>query len=243
MKCRIGSCELGTVPKTAAIVDDFLPMREITAIKKMGADLLEIRVDGFNKDIDAVCAYLGAVKKNVRMPLIGTIRENKWTKGNRPFLFSKILPLVDAIDIEIDAPERKRIIQLAEEKTVIVSEHDFEKTPSDAALERIVTKAAALGCDIVKIAAMADCREDVVRLLEFTRCCSIPIVAFSMGEHGTVSRVVSMLFGSLYSYGFIKEANAPGQIHLRTLVEDLRRYYPEPGSPSKRRTIPAKKIK
>jgi 3-dehydroquinate dehydratase I len=226
-KCRIGTCELGCLPRTAAIVDDFLPMREVAAIKKIGADLLEIRVDGFSKDIDTICDYILRIKKTIRLPLIGTIRENKWTKGNRPFLFSKILPLVDAIDVEIDAPEIKRIIALAGEKTVIVSEHDFVKTPGDAALGRIATKAAGLGCDIVKIAAMAQCREDVIRLLEFTRSCAIPIVAFSMGEIGAVSRVMSMLFGSLYSYGFIKKANAPGQIHLRTLVEDVRRYFPE----------------
>jgi 3-dehydroquinate dehydratase I len=225
--CRIGKCSLGVLPRTAAIIDSFLPMREVAAIKKMGADLLEIRVDGFPGNIDAIVDYIAKVKKNTRLPLIGTIRENARTKGRRPFLFSKIMPLVDAIDVEVDAPERKELIRLAAGKTVIVSEHDFTGTPGDAELMGIVKTARGLGADIVKIAAMARCREDVIRLLEFTHRCAMPVVAFSMGEHGSISRVLSMLFGSLYSYGFIKKANAPGQIHLSELVEQMRRYYPE----------------
>ena len=225
--CRIGKCTLGKVPRTAAIVDHPLPMHEIKKLKELGTDLLEVRVDGFDMDIDMVGDYLKKVKRTIGLPLIGTIRENARTKGKRPFLFSKIIPLVDAIDIEIDAPIAARVITMAAEKTIIVSEHDFSGTPNDAVLSRIVKRASSLGCDIVKIAALARCREDVVRLLEFTHRCTIPIVAFSMGEYGSVSRVLSMLFGSLYSYGFIKTANAPGQIHIRKLLEELRRYYPE----------------
>jgi 3-dehydroquinate dehydratase-1 len=215
------------VPRTAAIVDHPLPMHEIKKLKELGTDLLEVRVDGFDMDIDMIVDYIKKVKKTIALPLIGTIRENARTKDNRLFLFSKIIPLVDAVDIEIDARESKQVIRRAAGKTIIVSEHDFSGTPNNAVLSRIVKRASALGCDIVKIAALARCREDVVRLLEFTHRCTIPIVAFSMGEYGSVSRVLSMLFGSLYSYGFIKAANAPGQIHIRKLIEELRRYYPE----------------
>jgi 3-dehydroquinate dehydratase I len=224
---RIGKCELGAVPRSLAIVDDFFPMHDIKKLKKLGADLLEIRVDGFDGDIDAICDYIIKIKKTVSLPLIGTIRENKRTKDERIGYFTKIIPLVDAIDIEIDAPIGKQIIKMAKGKTVIVSEHDFSGTPSNANLRRIVKKAFSLGCHIVKIAAMASCREDVARLLAFTRECKKPIVAFSMGEHGSISRVLSPLFGSLYTYGFVKKANAPGQLHIGKLIEQLRCFYPE----------------
>jgi 3-dehydroquinate dehydratase-1 len=224
---RIGTCTLGVIPRTVAIVDDFLPMNEIKKIKGYGTDLLEIRVDGFPGDIETICDYIIHIKTAFSLPLIGTVRENKRTENDRIALFAKILPLVDAIDIEIDAPIAAKVIAMASKKTIIVSEHDFSGTPKNAVLGRIVRRASALGCDIVKIAALARSREDVVRLLEFIRRCTIPIVAFSMGEYGSISRVLSMLFGSLYSYGFIKAANAPGQVHIRALIEELRRYYPE----------------
>jgi 3-dehydroquinate dehydratase-1 len=225
--CHIGSCKLGVLPRTAAIIDNFLPIREIETLKRIGTDLLEIRVDGFPQHIDNVCNFIAKVKKAAPLPLIGTIRENKRTKSDRIVLFSKVIPLVDAIDIEIDTPIAAHVIRMAAKKTIIVSEHDFSGTPDNAALSRIAKKASRLGCDIVKIAALARSREDVVRLLAFTHSCTIPIVAFSMGEYGSISRVLSMMFGSLYSYGFIKKANAPGQIHIRKLIEEVRRYYPE----------------
>jgi 3-dehydroquinate dehydratase I len=231
--CRIGKCTLGIMPRTAAIVDHPLPMHEIKKLKELGTDMLEVRVDGFDMDIDAIGDYLKKVKKNFDLPLIGTIRENARTKGKRPGMFSKLIPLVDAIDVEIDAPIAAHVIRMAAKKTVIVSEHDFSGTPSNAELGRIVKKASGLGCTIVKIAALARCREDVVRLLEFTHGCRMPIVAFSMGELGSISRVLSMLFGSLYSYGFVKAANAPGQMPIRALIEEVRRYYPDLRRPSR----------
>ena len=225
--CRIGKCTLGTIPRTIVIVDDFLPLGEIKKLKDLGTDLIEMRVDGFNKDIDEICNYIKKVKKSVSMPMVGTIRENEWTKKDRISIFAKIIPLVDAIDIEIDASIGKQVIKMAAGKTVIVSEHDFSGTPKNADLVRIVKKASNLGCHIVKIAAMARSREDVVRLLEFTHHCKKPIVAFSMGDVGAISRVASMLFGSLYTYGFVKKANAPGQLHISELTQELRRFYPE----------------
>jgi 3-dehydroquinate dehydratase I len=225
--CRIGKCTLGVIPRTIVIIDNFLPLGEIIKLRKLGTDLIEIRVDGFNKDIDKICDYIKKVNKITSIPMVGTIRENEWTKKDRISLFAKIIPLVDAIDIEIDASIGKQVIKMAAGKTVIVSEHDFSGTPKNADLLRIVKKASNLGCDIVKIAAMARSREDVVRLLEFTHQCKKPIVAFSMGELGTISRVASMLFGSLYTYGFVKKANAPGQLHISELTQELRRFYPE----------------
>ncbi len=236
-KCRIGSCSLGAVPAAAAIIDGPLPLTEMKKLKSIGTDLLEIRVDGFREDIDTVCDYIAGVKKTIGLPLIGTIRENPRNKDNRIDLFRRIIPLVDAIDIEIDAPINSAVIAMASKKTIIVSEHDFSGTPDKAALCRIVKKASGLtsglGCHIVKIAALARNREDVVRLLEFTNGCATPIVAFSMGQYGSISRVLSMFFGSLYSYGFVKKANAPGQIHIRKLIEEMRRYYPQLSSVSK----------
>ena len=233
--CSIGSCKLGSVPRAVAIIDGPLALDKIKAIEESGADMLELRVDCFEDGIDDVCDYIAAVRRICSLPLIGTIRENARTRDDRPRLFEKVIPLVDAVDVEIDAAITPAIIAMAAGKTVIVSEHDFERTPDSAELEAIARRAAALGGHIVKIAAMARGREDVVRLLEFTHQCALPIVSFSMGKYGTISRVMSMLFGSLFSYGYVAKANAPGQLPISKLVEELRMYYPEvlPRSPDR----------
>lgn len=222
----IGRCTLGSIPRTAAIIEEPLDLKAIRRLKALGADMLEIRVDGFPGDIDSICKYIEQVKRRAAMPLIGTIRENDKTRKHRLDYFAKVIPLVDAIDIEIDAVIARRVITLAKGKIIIVSEHDFAKTPDTRRLKAIASQAAGLGAHIVKIAAMAHKPGDVVRLFDFIRACPMPIVAFSMGEWGAVSRVLSMMYGSLYSYGFVSRSNAPGQLNIEKLIEELRLYYP-----------------
>jgi 3-dehydroquinate dehydratase-1 len=223
----IGTCQLGVVPRSTAIIEEPLPYHVVRNLKDIGVDLLEIRVDCFEENIQAVCDYIARLRKICSLPLIGTIRENERTKENRVGMFSKVIPLVDAIDIEIDATVAPKVISMAEGKTIIISEHNFEITPTTTDLNRIVERAELLGGHIVKIAAMAHGPQDVVRLLQFIGDCAMPIVAFSMGEYGAISRIVSMLFGSLYSYGYVTKPNAPGQLHIEKLIEEMRLYYPQ----------------
>jgi 3-dehydroquinate dehydratase-1 len=226
-KCFIGNCELGSRPRTVAIIDRPLWIEDIIRLEKIGADILEIRVDSFAQDIQKTRAFIEDVKKVCSLPLIGTIRENTNTVDKRLEYFKTILPLVDAVDVELDGEISSQVIALAQDKTIIVSEHDFAGTPETARLHEMVQKAVALGANIVKIAVLAATREDVVRLLKFVDECEENIVAFSMGEYGTVSRVLSMLFGSLFSYGFVTHANAPGQLSIEKLIEECRLYFPE----------------
>jgi 3-dehydroquinate dehydratase-1 len=66
----------------------------------------------------------------------------------------------------------------------------------------------------------------VVRLLQFTAERKEPLVTLSMGEIGMLSRVAAPLFGSLFTYTFVGEAVAPGQLPFGELVAEMRRYYP-----------------
>jgi 3-dehydroquinate dehydratase-1 len=226
-KCSIGSCELGLVPRTVAIIDRPLWIEDIVKLQKTGTDILEIRVDSFTQDIQSTCAFIAEIRKACSLPLIGAIRENTGNADKRLDFFKMIIPLVDAVDIELNTPINSEIIKMAAGRTIIVSEHDFAGTPDDDALQGIVEKALSLGCHIVKIAVLARNQDDVVRLLQFIHGCKANIVAFSMGEYGTISRVLSMLFGSLYSYGFVTHANAPGQLSIEKLIEECRLYFPK----------------
>jgi 3-dehydroquinate dehydratase I len=225
-KCSIGSCELGSVPRTVAIIDRHLETGDISRLQEIGTDILEIRVDSFTQDIQSTCAFIAEIKKACSLPLIGTIRENTGNSDKRLEFFKSIIPLVDTIDIELDNPITTEVIKMAAGRTIIVSEHDFQGTPDNDALHGIVDKALTLGALIVKIAVLAKNQGDVVRLMQFVHDCKANIVAFSMGEFGTISRVLSMLFGSLFSYGFVTHANAPGQLHISKLIEEVRLYYP-----------------
>ena len=161
------------------------------------------------------------------MPLIGTIRETEDNRDKRLSMFECLIPLIDAIDIEIDSNINHDVISKAEGKIKIVSEHNFEKTPSDDELSQILGIAKNLGADIIKIAVMPNSREDVTRLLDFTKSRSENLVTISMGEIGKRSRIDAFKYGSLFTYGFINEEVAPGQTSLDEMVEEFKTFYPD----------------
>ena len=77
--------------------------------------------------------------------------------------------------------------------------------------------------DILKIAVMPQGIGDVKLLMEAAEemaneHADRPIVAISMSEKGTVSRVAAEAFGSAITFGAASNASAPGQMG----VEDLR---------------------
>jgi 3-dehydroquinate dehydratase-1 len=189
-------------------------------------DILEIRLDLLGNDIPALCLFVDKIKKFTGFPCIATARQTEGNKDSRLDIFKAVIPFVDAVDIEIDASIARQVIAHAQKKTIIVSEHDFEKTPDLSHLESIAEKAELLGADIIKIAAMAEHPTDVVRLMEFTSACRKNLVTIAMGEYGNITRVLAPMFGSLFTYGFVKKAVAPGQLSVHKLVEELRLYYP-----------------
>ncbi len=217
---------LGNYPKVVAIVDKFVAVDELLSLKNSGVDLLEIRVDLINAPFDKIMEYLHSVKDTTGLPMIGTIRENERTAKNRVAMFKEIVSVVDAIDVELGSPVSDTILSNAKDATIIISEHDYQKTPSDDELRDMITRACAQGADIVKLAVMSNSRDDVHRLLNVTKECTAPIVAIGMGPVGTVTRVFAPFYGSLFTFGFIGDIVAPGQLPILKLIEEMRLYYP-----------------
>jgi 3-dehydroquinate dehydratase-1 len=222
----IGSCTLGKYPKIVAIVDKFVAVDELVSLKKSGVDLLEIRVDLINAPFDKIMQYLHSVNDTTGLPMIGTIRENERTVKNRIAMFKEIVSVVDAIDVELGSPVSDTILSNAKNATIIISEHDYQKTPSDDELRDMISRACAQGADIVKLAVMSNSRDDVHRLLNVTKECKSPIVAIGMGPVGTATRVFAPLYGSLFTFGFIGDVVAPGQLPILKLIDEIRLYYP-----------------
>jgi 3-dehydroquinate dehydratase I len=224
---RVGPLLLDGAPRIAAIIDRELPLEQVAALADRGADLLEIRLDLFAPDFGAAFGYIARIRESVALPLLGTVRPNEHTEPHRLELFQRLLPFVDAIDIELDSDSIEQIVEMGTGKTIVVSEHDFERMPPLERLQSLTTQAVAAGAHIVKIAAMAHSAQDVARLLSFCRRVEHPMVAIAMGQHGLLSRLVAPLFGSLFSYAFVSESVAPGQMGLDELAAEMARYYPD----------------
>jgi len=198
------------------------------------ADAVEFRMDFADAPADALAAYDG------ELPLVVTNRP-EWEGGEATDDEARLDALcaaveydfVGAVDVELEsvsAGDGARVIRTAHEHDtrVIVSTHDFEKTPSPPKLRRLLTRAAEHG-DVGKLAVTAETSDDVLELLAATRANTLDgdrVATMAMGEPGRHSRAVAPLYGSKIGYAPVDpaDATAPGQYDLATLrrlVTDL----------------------
>ncbi len=206
-----------------------------TAIKAktLGADMIELRIDDMIKtarDTTTIAGLVKKVKNRVKLPIIATIRssrEKSASSGWKPAdnerlkLFESIIKTVDMVDIEgSSAGINKKVIQLAHKnaKLAIVSYHNFKTTPSNKSLKKTALKALGLKADVVKITVMTKSVQDVGRLMLFCESWKkTPMIAISMGELGSISRIVGFAYGSCITYGYVNGPNAPGQLSVKEL--------------------------
>jgi len=225
---KIGKLELGVIPRVVGIIDSPMPEARLKSFAERGVDIFEVRVDLFNKPIGKVIDYIKTIRKTVKnIPLIGTIRETDFNRIDRAEWYIVLAPHVDCVDIELGIPEWRELLDGIMNPTIImVSEHDFSATPDMTGLGDIVKRAVSQGAEIVKIATMANSVSDVTRLLRFTEECKTPLVSIAMGDVGAVSRVIAPLFGSLFTYGYLRKPVVPGQLSAIKLVKALNEYFP-----------------
>lgn len=227
-------------PITSATVEELL--EEVDMISRSKADIIEWRVDYFT-DVDNVDKVVQAAKRLRTAlgdtPLLFTFR-TKGEGGQRGIAAAAYIALnralaasgaVDLVDFEMFTGDEacREVVAAARASgvKVVMSSHDFAKTPAQAVIEERLLKMAVLGADIPKIAVMARTPEDVLTLLTATVFAAAeledicPIITMSMSSLGTVSRVAGEVFGSCLSFGTVKRASAPGQLTTEDLSAAL----------------------
>jgi 3-dehydroquinate dehydratase type I len=207
--------------------------RAYTAIKEADrlADLIELRVD-----------YLGGgdlalLFRNRLKPLIVTNRRKeeggryRGEERKRLSVLEKAIDLgADYIDVELatEASFLKNLIRNRGKTQVILSFHDFRRTPSLRELQKLFIRMIGLGVRVIKIVPFAESWEDnltVLSLIPFARERRQKIVAFCMGEKGKISRVISPLLGAAWTYASLNrnKNSAPGQLTVQELTEIWKR--------------------
>lgn len=208
-----------------------------------GAELVEWRADFFEalEDRSALEKVLFSLSDILgQIPLLFTIRTSK-EGGNREIRVEDYVNCnmwacetgkADIVDVEAFGDEtlKKALIQRIQERgiKVIASYHDFQKTESK---EELKTRFRALynsGGDILKIAEMPAEFENTADLMlackEITEEIQNPLVAISMGNVGSISRISGENFGSCITFATVEKASAPGQfpvMELRMMMEAL----------------------
>ena len=232
---RIGKVKVTPLPPRIAVtIDRPTAPAQLARIARQGGDIIEVRLDRFPfREEGDLVSHLRQIRSRTSLPLIATIRKDSrhpfpLSEPRRKKLFLSILPLVEAVDVEVTAPIAAEVIRAARArgKTTIGSYHNYQLTPSYPRLILLRDRFFPLHADLFKLATLARKPEDTVRLLEFTRRDPFPLITTVMGKWAAAYRALSPLFGSRLNYAYFHEPVSPGQPSLTELKSLNLKLYP-----------------
>lgn len=231
---KIGALTLGEGPRVALAIQRPVPPEEIRAAAPDTDLLVELRLDALSDQSPGALRDFSSTY--TEFPLLATIRhadEGGGWKGSEPArlaAFEAVLPLVHAVDVEIETGTiTGDLVEAAKGAggVVIGSFHDFAATPPESRLREIHARGREQGVDIVKIAARCNSTADLRRLARFTLDYQDQrVVVIGMGEHGLASRIFFPGLGSLLTYTFLGEPSAPGQLNCTDTLKYLTLFHP-----------------
>ena len=186
-----------------------------------GINFAEIRLDACEINEDEIRRLFSTPGKI----LTATCREGRYDNRERT---RRLVAAVEAgatyVDVEADADDnlRETVAKSAKIKgcRLIVSHHDFEKTPEYEELRNIVDTCRRLGADVVKLVTTAVSFADNARVLSLYRTCS-DLVAFAMGETGKITRIACLYAGAPFTYAALSDDKpvACGQLSVERMIK------------------------
>jgi 3-dehydroquinate dehydratase I len=190
------------------------------ARKKLSADAVEIRVDALLAEKVTVEKIEAALRKK-KHPVLLTLRilpeggKIAWKVAERRALFLRLLPLVEAVDVELaTARAMQSVIDETRRtgKTVVLSAHAIQKPASPAQIARWAGQFDPLPATILKIAARIKSWRDLQQLAALLlNHPDWPLAVMGLGPYAAQSRAVLTALGSCFVYGYLDQAAAPGQ--------------------------------
>ncbi|CUR51312.1 3-dehydroquinate dehydratase [Nitrosotalea devaniterrae] len=129
------------------------------------------------------------------------------------------------IDVEYNTLKKNKelVKYLKSRKTrMLVSWHDFAKTPNEHTLRSMFKKMSKYSNNI-KIVTMAKTIDDTIRILSLYKISTrkINLISFAMGDYGRMSRILCTKLGSPYTYVSLGKPVAPGQFSLKEMKSIL----------------------
>mgnify|MGYP000150274015 FL=1 len=209
--------------KTCVSIAEKTPYRikQILKIALKKSDYAEVRFD-FLK-IEQIPEALEIIKKDLNK-IVCTLRpktEGGKFSGNEKERIA-ILKLIAEynpflLDVEFNTLKRNSSLvrYLKSTKTkLLVSWHDFKKTPSSAELKKKMNQMTKFSSN-VKIVSTAKSTDDSNRMLElYSKKGRNNLISFAMGDLGRISRILCLYLGSPYTYVSLGNAVAPGQFSV-----------------------------
>ncbi len=198
-------------------------------LAKKHADMAEIWLD-YIKDLD-----IADLLKNKPLPVI-CVCKKPVEKGHFKGTYKEIFEVLsfalrndaDFVDVPLkicDLGFRISDSKFKNHKSkIIISFHDFKKTPSLSVLLKKAEEMKKKGADIVKISVMAKSYADTVQVIALAKHLQskkIPHIIIAMGKKGALSRILTPTLGGTIMFAPISKAksSAPDQLTIKELKD------------------------
>jgi 3-dehydroquinate dehydratase-1 len=232
---RIGQLTLGTTPRVVGTLSTRESLPSAYPTDDYTCDVVEVRLDkigpgtrGWMKDCQAMEAAGFPVVLTLRLADEG----GKWKEADekRQPILSAAMESLASIDVELKSKLCVPLCRQAQElgKCIIVSTHNFKRTPGFRDLKGVLDRILDIPCAIPKISTMIAEDADVRTLRRLLETDSPrPVCIVGMGSKGTKTRVLFPSLGSCLAYGYLDSPCAPGQLPSSMLIQYMRQLLPE----------------
>lgn len=222
----IGNVELGRVPRVVGTITTRAALTGGAQVRDYPCDIVEVRLDLIGLDTPDWLAECQAIEASGR-PVLFTLRSadegGKWPGADQdrlPFILTALAAL-SCVDVEFMSGICSSVCNKAAQlgKPVVVSYHNFERTPDLAGLEDILGKMRDYPAAIPKLTTMVTQEADIETLKALlANHRDTPLCVIGMGAKATETRVTFPSLGSSLTYGYIDSPSAPGQFSASELL-------------------------
>jgi len=194
--------------------------RQLEKAVSSGAGMLELRLDLIGEKPEALFT---AIPDSI--PVVVTCRPGIYPDEERASLLKEALELGAAyVDVETESKEHflSDIRQSVESRQakLIVSYHNFERTPGLEDLESVMIACFEKGADIAKMATRISGRDDILNLLALYNLPGEKVI-LGMGPLGRILRVMGPYLGGAFTFASLEagKETAPGQLSIHEMNE------------------------
>jgi 3-dehydroquinate dehydratase-1 len=184
------------------------------------ADVMEVRADALLAAVVPADEIESALRRRTH-PVLLTLRVSKeggkypWKLPERRSLFLRLLPLVEAIDVELaTAAAMAPVVAEAHRqgKCVILSAHAIDKPATPLQFSKWIDQYASAPATILKIASRIESWRDLQQLAAvLVNYPDWQVAVMGIGPQAAQSRHVLAALGSRLVYGYLDVPSAAGQ--------------------------------
>ncbi len=196
--------------------------------------LIEIRWDYFHSKISGDLAkWVIKYVHSFNMKAIFTYRGSNTNFNEHHLLLNELISFKpDYIDLDVDiiASQLTELVDFSIKNDVMIvySYHNDNETPPLPILSdmfeffiQMLPGLTSREGNILKMVCTAKNTEDNETIIQFCDQFSnlgIDLISFCMGEMGKSTRIKSIQHGAVYTYAYIREPTAAGQIHFSDIL-------------------------